>query len=459
MSDHPASPATTASAVFAIPDGGTDALLHALGSQDAALPMLVYERIDPTTREPLDTWIGLRVMAAEDTDAREGFALLRRTLAVAGAAAEALAMVGFPQAPVADADSAAAAPGALVMILLDRIRLDHAAGTGHVIVGAAAPAGARTAQEWAELLAAAEPAPPDDGGGDGSDLAWRPLVGESDFVDAVQRLQRAGGEKAGVVGDGTDSSDATGGPGGAVLSVPMTSEVRADTLPSYRTLRRINPSTCMFLVRYGGFALWGSTSLSLVEVHHGSLVAETDGATRPVPDGAAGVAFTWEPTDKERYEYDVVARALHEDLAAVSAPGTLRFTREAEQRTFFGLAHLFAEVRADLAPGVDAVAVVEALFPHGAAVGHPRARALALIDELETVPRGPYAGMIGMFGGPDDSADAAAVIRSMWTTPAGSFTRAGAKVVPASVASEEYAESVLKTRALRQSARTAGGGR
>lgn len=441
---------TKASATFAIPEGGTDALLHALASHDAALPVLVYERINPATREPVDTWIGLRVKPHESADAREGFALLRRTLEEGGHGAEVLAFVGFPQAP-SDGAGTSDTPGALVMTLLDRVRLDHATGTGHVVV-TPSPAGARSAQGWADLLATAEPDPRQDDGSDEAGFAWRAQVGLASFVDVVRRLHMATGEQAGAeVGEG-------GGPGGAVLSVPMASEVRADPVRSYRTLRRINPSTCMFLVRHGGFALWGSTSLSLVEVDHGALVAETDGATRPVPAGTPQEVFTWEPTDKERYEYDVVASALYEDLVAVSAPGSLRFTREAEQRTFFGLAHLFAEVRADLAPGLDAVAVVEALSPHGAAVGHPRSRALKLIEELEPVPRGPYAGVIGVFRGSDGSADVAAVIRSMWTTPAGSFTRAGAKIVPASVAEEEYAESLLKTRALRESARANAGG-
>jgi anthranilate/para-aminobenzoate synthase component I len=87
-------------------------------------------------------------------------------------------------------------------------------------------------------------------------------------------------------------------------------------------------------------------------------------------------------------------------------------------------------------------------------VGHPRAAALDLIAELEPRPRGPFAGLVGIFDGAG-SVDTASVTRSMWTTPAGSFAQAGAKVVPASVPAEEYRESVLKTRAVRQTARAA----
>jgi anthranilate/para-aminobenzoate synthase component I len=84
-----------------------------------------------------------------------------------------------------------------------------------------------------------------------------------------------------------------------------------------------------------------------------------------------------------------VADALQADLEAVSKPGTVRFTRRKEQRTFFGLRHLFAELRSQAADGIDAVAVVRALSPHGAAIGYPRRDASAVIGELEPVPRGP----------------------------------------------------------------------
>lgn len=442
--------ARTGTATFQIPEGGTDTIVAALSETHPELPVFVYERLDPATRTPQTTWIGLRV-AGEEIRAHgdDPFARLRGTLSEARSDGPDGAVLGLVSYPARGTDAAgpgsapAATPSALFLSLVEYIRLDHTAGIGRVIrTGRATndpdPGYFQTLDSCAWLCETATVAPATEPGTEPDEvaLAWQAATPRSDFRRAVQQAKDRMAEA-----DGFD---------GVVLSVQMRSTAASAPLESYRLLRRMNPSTCMFLVRTNEFSLWGATSLSMVEVADGRLVAETDGATRPVPDLAAGETFVWEPSAKEYQEYDVVASALREDLSPISVPDSLVFTREREQRTFFGLSHLFAEVQADLAGGLDAVDAVRALFPHSAAVGHPRTSALPVIDELEAVPRSLFSGMIGMFG-VDGTANTASVTRSMWTTPEGSFTQAGAKIVSTSDADEEYDECVIKTLALRKS--------
>ncbi|WP_164479572.1 chorismate-binding protein [Microbacterium sp. Y-01] len=424
---------------FSLPPGGVDAIVATLAAEDPAAPAFVYERIDPFSREPLTTWIGLTVRRRRPRSAESAYDALRDELREAradGAAGGVFAFVAYPDAPDRRPTPAGGllTPDEVLLGLIDYIRIDHREGTARVIhVG---EGGEQQVRAWAELCARAVSSPLDTSDR-GSDFGWTPAVSEQVFADAVTSFQ---------------SRSESSGVGGVVLSVPVTSTLPSEPVSSYRTLRSINPSTCMFLVQTPGFGLWGATSLSLAEVRDRYVVAETDGATHPIPELPDGEEYEWVPSAKEISEYDVVADALWEDLAPISAPGTERFTREREKRVFFRLGHLFAEVQADIADGFDEVSVVQALSPHGAAVGHPRPAAMAMIAELETVPRGPFAGMIGVFE-TDGATDAAAVTRSMWSTPEGSVVHAGAKVVPASVPREEYEESVLKTLALRQSAR------
>ncbi|WP_216363247.1 chorismate-binding protein [Arthrobacter sp. Hiyo1] len=396
--------------------------------------------MDPFTREPLTTWIGIRVDERRLNNDAEQFSELRRELdglKVEGAPGGVFAFIAHP-AGRDESDSSPGArsetPSAVFLRLVDYIYIDHVAGSARVIhVGSGDPA---IPAKWAEMCESAKGQPLDLSPQE-AQFEWAAAISEEEFANGVTSFQERASEL---------------GLGGVVLSVRMSSRHVSDAIMSYRVLRAINPSTCMFLLQRPGFALWGSTSLSLAEIHNRRIVAETDGATHPIPDMPNGDEYVWNPTAKEISEYDVVAEALWEDLAPISMPGTQRFTRELEQRIFFGLGHLFAEMRSVIADEHDEISVVEALAPHGAAVGHPRPAALALISELEVVPRGPFAGVVGMFG-TDGVTDACSVTRSMWTTLGGSFVHAGAKVVPASVAREEYDESVLKTLALRQSAR------
>jgi anthranilate synthase component I len=424
---------------FTPPSAGIDAILVALSQQDPALPAFVYERLDPISREPLTTWIGLRGRE-EILEPRSGaFRSLREALGHAeqlGEEALTFALIGYPGRTDGNAGRDR------FLVAHEYLRIDHRRREG-VIVRLTEPdvPDWPRAQDWARLVETAPPAMPPAQAQPEEPYRydWSPAITVKDFARAVEGLREESGAAEHV---------------GAVLSVRVWSPLPSEPLESYRCLRAINPSTCMFLLQTNEFALWGSTSLALVEIANRHLLAQTDGATVRVPELPAGQRFEWTPTAKENYEYDVVADALREDLAPVTSPGSLRFTREREQRIFFGLAHLFAEAQGELGDGVDDVAVVEALFPHGATVGHPRKDALGLIDRLEPIARGPFSGAIGVFEARGVT-DVASVTRSIWTTPDGTFTQAGAKVVPDSIARQEYEECVIKTKAVRDSARPA----
>jgi anthranilate synthase component 1 len=429
---------------FTPPPGGVDAILVALSQQDPALPAFVYERLDPITRAPLTTWIGLRAEQKIPARRSGAFRSLREVLVHAGQLgkeAVTFALIGYPGRPGSRSPDG---EGGYDRFLVAReyLRINHRRQEGAVVrlAGPDTPDWP-AAQTWARLLETARPAvPPAQIQPEESHrYGWSPSISAEGYAQAVERLREESGAGEHV---------------GAVLSVRISSMLASDPLESYRCLRASEPSTCMFFLRTNEFALWGSTSLALVEIADRHLLAQTDGATVRVPDLPAGRRFEWTPTAKELYEYDVVADALREDLAPVTSPGSLRLTREREQRIFSRLGHLFAEAQGDLGDGVDDVTVVEALLPHGATVGHPRQDALRLIDHLEPTTRGPFAGAIGVFE-TYGVTDVASVTRSIWTTPAGTFAQAGAKVVPDSIAQQEYDECVIKTRAVRNSARPA----
>lgn len=423
-----------------LPEHGVDGILAAIAEHDPELPSFVYERLDPQTRRPTTSWIGL----GADTESGAvsnglgGPALRLGVESLIGPRWPVVALLGYPPTkaaaalPSADADI----PDTVLLTPREFLEIDHENSTVTLHRSVRASDGAES-PDWLVIIRnrpainGREPAAEER-------YEWAPAVTREDFRAQVGKLAHHF--------TGTMPEE------GAVLSVPMSSAEPSHPLDSYRALRAANPSTCMFLVRGERFALWGSTSLSLFQLSQRQIIAETDGATRVVPEGIEPELFEWEPTPKELHEYEVVAKALEDDLRPVSVPGSLRFTRNAEKRTFFRLSHLFAEVRAELTENRDVFSVVEALYPHGATVGYPRDRALDAIAHSESQQRGPFAGLIGLFWS-DGSADTATVTRSMWTTPNGTYTRAGAKIVPESDPDAEYDECVIKTLAVRQTAR------
>src|SRR5919197_4784983 len=72
--------------------------------------------------------------------------------------------------------------------------------------------------------------------------------------------------------------------------------------------------------------------------------------------------------------------------------------------------HLVSQVSGRLREGLDSLDAIASVFPAGTVSGAPKVRAMEIIDELEPVPRGPYAGAVGYLGF-DGSADLAITIR------------------------------------------------
>ena len=109
--------------------------------------------------------------------------------------------------------------------------------------------------------------------------------------------------------------------------------------------------------------------------------------------------------------------------------------------------HLVSNVQGRLRPGLDWLDLLRATFPAGTLSGAPKVRAMEIIDELESLRRGPYGGCVG-YVDYSGNMDTAIVIRTMVVKDGEIFLRTGAGVVADSDPDFEYEECVSKARAL-----------
>jgi anthranilate synthase component I len=109
--------------------------------------------------------------------------------------------------------------------------------------------------------------------------------------------------------------------------------------------------------------------------------------------------------------------------------------------------HMVSSVSGTLAGGVTPTDALKAAFPAGTVSGAPKVRAMQIIDELETVRRGPYAGAIGYlsYGG---DLDTCICIRTVIVKDGVAHVQAGAGIVADSVPAREFAETQAKAAAL-----------
>ena len=223
-----------------------------------------------------------------------------------------------------------------------------------------------------------------------------------------------------------------------------------DAFGVYRALRLVNPSPYMFFVRHGDLAIAGSSPELMVRVRDGRVHSRPiAGTRRRGVDAAEDQALEEEllADPKERAEHVMLIDLARNDVGRVAEFGTVTVDDLMVIERYSHVMHIVSGVSGRLRPGVGPVDVLRATFPHGTVSGAPKVRAIEIIDELEPVARGPYAGAVGYldFSG---NLDTAIALRTMVSRGTTAWVQAGAGVVADSVPAHEYEECLAKAAAV-----------
>lgn len=89
------------------------------------------------------------------------------------------------------------------------------------------------------------------------------------------------------------------------------------------------------------------------------------------------------------------------DLGKVSRIGSVKVEKYLNILRFSHVMHIGSTVEGAIAPGKDAVDVIDAVLPAGTLSGAPKLRACEIIEEEESRKRGIYGGAIGYLDFPE----------------------------------------------------------
>jgi anthranilate synthase component I len=234
-----------------------------------------------------------------------------------------------------------------------------------------------------------------------------------------------------------------------------------DPFLSYRYLRALNPAPYLYYLHCDDIHVIGSSPEILVRVEDGEVTVRPIAGTRPRgADAAQDVALADELTadPKERAEHLMLVDLGRNDVGRVAEFGSVRLTALMTIERYSHVMHLVSEVRGRLRPELDAVAALAACFPAGTVSGAPKVRAMQIIDELEPVRRGPYAGAVGYVGWGARTLDTAIAIRTCVIRGDRAWVQAGAGIVADSDPAGEWRETEAKARAVLLALALAGSG-
>jgi para-aminobenzoate synthetase component 1 len=163
----------------------------------------------------------------------------------------------------------------------------------------------------------------------------------------------------------------------------------------------------------------------------------------PGRDRALAAALAASP--KDRAENTMIVDLARNDLSRVCSPGSVQVTELCAVEAHPTVHQMVSTVEGRLRPGIDALEAIAAAFPPGSMTGCPKVRAMQVIEQLEPVRRGPYAGAFGWIA-PDGACDLAVVIRTAVVTGGRAYLHVGGAIVADSGPRAEYDESLLKAR-------------
>lgn len=240
-----------------------------------------------------------------------------------------------------------------------------------------------------------------------------------------------------------------------VLSQRLGLELKGSPFDLYRALRTLNPSPYLYYLDLDGVCLVGSSPEVLVRVEDATVTVRPIAGTRrrgATPEEERALAADLLADEKELAEHRMLVDLGRNDVGRVAEYGTVTVPDLMVVERYSHVMHIVSQVEGRLRRGLGAVDVFKACFPAGTVSGAPKIRAMEIIDELEPVRRGPYAGAVGHFNYGGASMDTAITIRTVLVTGGKAYVQAGAGIVADSDPGKEYEETLNKARALLRAA-------
>jgi anthranilate synthase component 1 len=239
-----------------------------------------------------------------------------------------------------------------------------------------------------------------------------------------------------------------------VLSQRFNLKMTKKPFEVYRNLRSLNPSPYMFFLKLKEVTLIGSSPEMLVRCEDGLVETRPIAGTRPrgrTEEEDEKLAKELLGDVKERAEHLMLVDLGRNDLGRISKAGKVKVVEFMTVEKYSHVMHLVTEVKSQLdTKKFDIYDVLRAAFPAGTVAGSPKIRAMEIIDELENVRRGPYAGCVGYFSF-SGNMDTCITIRTIVLKGNSAYVQAGAGIVADSIPEREYFETVNKAKALIES--------
>ena len=266
-------------------------------------------------------------------------------------------------------------------------------------------------------------------------INFKSSVKKEDYLDAIKKIKNYI-----VEGDVMQ----------VVYGQEFSTKFEGSPIDLYRSLRKLNPSPYMYLMKIDDLHIVGASPEILVRLQKEEVtVRPIAGTVKRGKDSKEDqeLADKLKSDPKEIAEHLMLIDLGRNDVGRIAEIGSVITTEEMKIEKYSHVMHLVSNVVGKIKKGLTSIDVLKATFPAGTLSGAPKIRAMEIIDELEPDRRGVYGGAVGYLSWTGNM-DVAIAIRTAVIQGKNLTVRAGGGIVYDSDPESEYQESLNKAMSI-----------
>ena len=233
------------------------------------------------------------------------------------------------------------------------------------------------------------------------------------------------------------------------INYTFTNEIKVtgDILALYNQLRNSQPVAYGAYINTGEYNILSFSPELFVERKEGMLTSRPMKGTiargKTILEDQANINFL--KTDpKSKAENLMIVDLIRNDMSKIAQPSSVSVDHLYAVETYRTVLQMTSTVSAKADEGLTPSKILRAMFPCGSVTGAPKIRAMEIISELETEPRGVYCGAIGHFSAGNDWAFNVPIRTMILDNSGMGRLHLGSGVVADSDPRTEYDECILK---------------
>ncbi len=235
------------------------------------------------------------------------------------------------------------------------------------------------------------------------------------------------------------------------LSHRLASPTQLSGWEFFQRLLDVSPAPFAAYLDCGEFQIASSSPELFLRLSGSNILTRPIKGTRPRsndPTRDAQLTYELQTSAKEMAELVMITDLLRNDLGRVCEFGSVQVPELVRLERYAQVQHLVSTIEGRLRNDVTHFAALASTFPGGSITGAPKFRAMEIIDELETVARGPYTGCHGYLGFNRES-QLSISIRTAIKKDEQAYFHVGAGIVADSIPEAEYDETLAKAAGFR----------